>query len=151
MQRLAQGLVVLFGPKLNHDFVDTLTVIGSSVSYAIGEPDEFGHHVADLFRATIVKPLGALPKLARARAVLSPGLLYGQGRQKMFCFTPTDDEEVWRGVIRQVRAQRIDLAVFLAELPIEPGQTALAGGEGEGCATNQGCAAGKLRAVCRHG
>jgi hypothetical protein len=42
-------------------------------------------------------------------------------------------EAVWRDVVEQVRAQGLDLAVFLAEPKILPGGTVLVGGELAGC------------------
>lgn len=180
MQRLTEGSVVLFGSKLSHRFVlDTLMVIGSAAPYVIGEPDEFGNDVTDVFRAATLEPLAALPKLAGTRAVLYRGLMYGPGRQEMFSFVPADPgcqpfarpiielaglvnpanpraskttrvtpgqaRDAWREVVRQVREQGLDLAVFLAEPQILPGQAIITGSE------EAGCAAGTSRADRRRG
>jgi hypothetical protein len=168
MQRLAEGSVVLFGSKLNHDFVlDTLMVIGSGTPYVIGEPDEFGYDVTDVFRAATLEPLAASPKLAGTRAMLYRGLMYGSGRQEMFSFVPADANcqpfartiielaglvnpanprgakttrvtpdqarHACHEVVRQVRKQGLDLAVFLAEPQILAGQAIIAGSEETGC------------------
>lgn len=184
MQRLAEGSVVLFGSKLNHRFVlDSLMVIGSDTPYVIGESDEFGNDVTDVFRGATLEPLAAIPKFAGTRAVLYRGLMYRAGRQAIFSFVPADADgrpftrptielmglvnpanpraakitpttpdqarDVWHNIVGQVRAQGLDLAVFLAEPPIQPGQAVIAEGKGEGCAANEGCAVGRSRGARR--
>jgi len=65
--------------------------------------------------------------------------------------TPGQARDVWHNIVGQVRAQGLDLAVFLAEPPIHSGQVVIAAGEGEGCAAAEGCAAGTSRGARRRG
>src|SRR5260370_15660059 len=52
--------------------------------------------------------------------------------------TATEARTVWDDVVRQVRSQHLDLAVFLAEPEILPGHAVLARSDHAGCAAESG-------------
>ena len=125
-------------PKL----AGTHAVLYRGLMYGLGRQEMFSFVPANADGRPFARPSIELTDLVNSK---------NSRAAKITPATPGQARDVWHNIVGQVRAQGLDLAVFLAEPPIQPGQAVIAGGEGEGCAANEGRPAATSRVARRRG